>query len=297
MAHTTKMTNRHPVKSFLLTVYNINKENFNTLIKPLITRATYQIEECPQTKKQHIQAFIQTKEKYTITQLKKKLNTNDIHIETCKNCIQAQQYCSKDETRIEGPYQIGEPYKDKTQTWILLAKYIKEGDINKIKEDLLPLYTRYKHSITEQIIEANPPKTVNHLRGIYISGPAGCGKSSYVHTLQPYYKLQNKWWDGYFNEEIVVMEDIDNTTLQWATHFIKIWTDHYPTRGEKKGSTVNLQHEWFILTSNHRLSDLIKELHPEDQKAIFRRFHVFEFNNQDNTEQIEEINKLIKRNK
>jgi hypothetical protein len=59
-------------------------------------------------------------------------------------------------------------------------------------------------------------------------------------------------------------------------HHLKIWTDRYACTGEVKGSTLPLNYDAFIVTSNYS----IEQLWPEDidmQLAIKRRFIVTEF--------------------
>lgn len=61
-------------------------------------------------------------------------------------------------------------------------------------------------------------------------------------------------------------------------HYLKIWTDRYRCSGEVKGSTVNLEHEILIVTSNHSIDDLFAE-QPKMIEPLHRRFVSIEFMN------------------
>lgn len=67
----------------------------------------------------------------------------------------------------------------------------------------------------------------------------------------PYEKDQNKWWDGYTDEPVVLLDDADGTlALEGLTRRLKIWTDKYGVSGEVKGGHIPLHHRLFIVTSN-----------------------------------------------
>lgn len=97
----------------------------------------------------------------------------------------------------------------------------------------------------------------NHMtvRGLWIHGKPGCGKSYYAREyLQTKYgtyfiKAQNKWFDGYKGEHGILLEDLDSFGACLG-HHLKIWLDSYPCNGEVKGSTVPLCHREFVITSN-----------------------------------------------
>ncbi len=42
-------------------------------------------------------------------------------------------------------------------------------------------------------------------------------------------------------------------------HFLKIWADGAPCKGEVKGATINLQHHKFVVTSNFSIEKLFKD--------------------------------------
>nr|WQA30144.1 MAG: rep protein [Cressdnaviricota sp.] len=114
-------------------------------------------------------------------------------------------------------------------------------------------------------------------RGIWLAGRAGCGKSTWAHKLGEHLggyfeKPQNKWWDGYDKERVVVLDDLDNEAL---LHYLKIWSDKFPCKGEVKGSTVWLHHDWFVVTSNFTIREICEKApNPEKfEEALQRRFH------------------------
>nr|WQA30181.1 MAG: rep protein [Cressdnaviricota sp.] len=123
-----------------------------------------------------------------------------------------------------------------------------------------------------------------HVRGIWLVGPAGCGKSTAAREIGEklggyYLKDQNKWWDGYDGEPVVILDDLDSGAL---CHHLKIWADKFAFKGEVKGGTVWLSYDWFIVTTNHELPEIVRmstrrddDAYPQVlEDAIKRRFHI-----------------------
>ena len=79
------------------------------------------------------------------------------------------------------------------------------------------------------------------VRGVWIWGaqesaratlPAKCWEP----RLLP--KLNNKWWDGYQSQKVVIMEDVDKETVKFLHHHLKIWADRWGFIGETKGARL-----------------------------------------------------------
>lgn len=97
-------------------------------------------------------------------------------------------------------------------------------------------------------------------RGLWIVGKPGVGKTHYVrHTYGHegiYWKQQNKWWDGYNQEQVVCIDDMDSDCL---SHLLKTWSHKWPCYGEIKGGRVALNYKLLVVTSNFEISELFSK--------------------------------------
>jgi len=111
------------------------------------------------------------------------------------------------------------------------------------------------------------------IRGEWHYGVPGAGKSHTVRNAYPdaYIKSQNKWFDGYQGEEVIILEDVDTDTL---SHYMKIWADKWSCKGECKGYIVKLQHKKLVITSNFSIEELFAAKGQTTVDAIKRRFQI-----------------------
>lgn len=243
-------------------------------------------EVCPATGRRHLQGFVSFKTKTTLKKVKEVLGDPAMHLEPKRgSCKQASDYCKKDgdfDEWGELPPEQGEAggIKRKAQ-YDQAAVFAREGNFDAIQSDiLLHCYSNIKKIREDELLK----RVVRPLHpgvnaGTWLQGAPGVGKSFFARFITEfngyrfYLKPLNKWWDGYEEEEVVIVEDIDHFSAKYMEHFLKIWVDEAPFLAEKKGGTTKIRPRHFIVTSNYT----IEELWPNDlllQEAIKRRFFV-----------------------
>ena len=230
-----------------------------------------QLEKGEETEHLHIQFFVNFKQPCRISAITK--HDKRIHVERVKVNNGADAYCMKEETRVEGPVEFGtKPIKVNNKVdWEEVWQKAKEGKLDEIPASIRVVHYNKLKAIAKDNIKFND---ADHLRGIWIYGKAGAGKSRWVreHCSPLYPKLCNKWWDGYQGEPYVVMDDIMPEHKILAQQ-LKIWSDRYDCILETKGGAVHSQYQWFIVTSQYSIDEIFHD--DRDREALHRRFQEY----------------------
>lgn len=111
----------------------------------------------------------------------------------------AAAYCMKEDTRVEGPIEIGtKPLARQSKTdWEAVWKSAKTGDLEEVPADIrVRCYNQLKRIEKDHMVVQGEAEDC---KGVWIWGESGAGKSRYArdHYPEAYKKLANKWWDGY----------------------------------------------------------------------------------------------------
>jgi len=226
---------------------------------PIVRFAEWQLEQCPTTQKLHYQGYIVFEKQVT----KKAVDDilfieaspeHESHKPWCEgmkgSISQSNVYCTKGRTRIEGPWQYGQPlHQGKSMNYDELAPMLIRGCSEKELFDTFGMafirQRRYILDTQKSIMPERMWKTELHIRW----GVPDGGKSydlklrSGIFTKSP----RNKWWCGYRGQEEVLIDDFDG----WIDYkiFLQL-ADFGPLLVETKGGMVNFCAKKIYVTAN-----------------------------------------------
>lgn len=145
------------------------------------------------------------------------------------------------------------------------------GAIEEIDPDI-----RMRHYTTIKKIGVDympPVEPLAGVCGIWIYGLSGSGKTRSVLAQFPqaYIKPRNLWWDGYQQEDVVLLDDVDKFDRALGGH-LKHWADYCPYIAQIKGTARRLRPRLLICTSQYRIEDIWDD--QETLVALKRRFAV-----------------------
>lgn len=238
--------------------------------------AKYQREKCPTTGRLHWQfvfAFVKKKRRQGV----QKMLGEKCHLEIARNMKDCIAYCSKDDTRVEGPFTIGELKVPSSMT--PPHKRLCSQSVGSLVEERPNLWRNVR--ALKELKELYAPSRDFMTRGMYFSGGAGVGKSrtasliagflgSVCYVADP--DLQ--WFDPYLGEECAVFEETMH--FNRVAMLLKV-VDRYPLKVPVKGGFRNWNPLLVIFTSNIPMDNLLTGMALHTQAAVRRRIIEIKF--------------------
>lgn len=179
---------------------------------------------------------------------------------------EAKAYCTKEDTRKEGPFEYGtEPEGDGqgARTDIsALKRALDEGQTEAEIADnpeTFGFWLRYQRSITRYRMLMRANERTWHTHCLVLWGPPGVGKSrrALEEAGEGAYWLRKPsaggqvWFDGYDGQEVVVIDEF----YGWiARDLMQRLCDRYPCLVDTKGGATAFLAKRIIITSNEHPS-------------------------------------------
>ncbi len=263
-------------RNYCFTLNNYTPDDIKHLNALSTQYIIYGKETCPTTGTPHLQGFVRFANDKSFSAARKSLVK--CHVELAK-CVDASiKYCSKDGdyteygTRPKSRKAIG---ADEEKRWRDIRMAAEEGRLDDIPERIRfinhnLIKTHREDAMRRRIL------TDTVTENLWYYGDTGTGKSRSARAefTEFYSKNCNKWWCGYTDEKIVLLEDIDKRH-EILGYFLKIWGDRYPFLAEVKGGSVMIRPERIIVTSNYHPSEIFTDT--QTLNPILRRFKLVHF--------------------
>lgn len=232
---------------------NITPRQLVELFQQTSIKYAFQLEEGEQGT-QHYQGYAQLEKRQRMSYLQRKIS-NRAHWEIARgNPAQCIAYCTKSDTRVEGPWVhdgIDRLGQGKRSDLSRAVDLLLESGLTPVVEQYPVVYVRYHRGLRELVgfkrrerALPEPPET------IWIYGPPGSGKSTIAHrfTAGAYHKNNSGWWDGYDDQSTCVWDEFSGAVP--FRNLLK-WVDCFAERVDYKGGTCQLLVDKWIFTSNN----------------------------------------------
>ena len=191
----------------------------------------------------------------------------------------ARQYCSKEDTRVSGPYEYGTFTEERQRTDIKeFLELLEVGASDKDLKTTHPsLYLREFNKLSalrtqDKFNEFRKKK--RNVETTYIYGPEGVGKSTYVYDMLGFentFSVQtfdNSAFTFYEGQDYLV---IDEFNAQWSIQFMNKLLDNFPLQLRGLGCLKWACYEKVYIISNYSLKDIYKDIQ-ENNQTIYRSF-------------------------
>lgn len=274
-----KMEKEKRQRDFCFTCNNYKDLHIKMLQSLKCKYIIYGKEVAPETGTPHLQGYVYFFDAKTQSAAKKCLKGCHVEFRMASDLDDAIDYCRKEGEvyeRGEKPMSQKKKGQKGAEYWSEQLGIIKTGKLDEVDPQLLITHARNIDYIYNKTLNMRVLTDTTEKHEWYY-GETGTGKSRKARTENPdaYLKIADtKWWDGYTNQETVIIEDFDKYHIK-QSYNLKIWADRYPFPAEVKGSQIKIRPKKIIVTSNYHPDQIWTD--SKDLDPILRRFKVIRF--------------------
>lgn len=237
-----------------------------TSVQLLAAFATWELdyaifqEEVSASGTQHLQGYLEFTRRRRLSAIKKLPHAAQMHLETRKGTREeARSYCSKDDTRVAGPYEFGEwasSAQGKRTDLTSAIDTLRTSGMRAAANEFPSTFVRYHRGLAAYQTLLTPTRSdVPSVTLLY--GPPGCGKTRFVHdnhdpdalwSSPPGSALQ--WFDGYAAHSVALIDDFDGKASKVPLRTVLQILDRYPITVPVKGAFVPWSPSHVYVTTN-----------------------------------------------
>lgn len=255
---------------------------------PFIDQMVYIIFQLEQgvEERSHLQGFVQFNGPKALAFVKRAIG-NEAHCEVAHDVKASIDYCSKEDTRVKGPWSRGtQPAMKpgKRNDLLDMHEAIKAGTSQLALIEGNPKLLKFERCIKYDLFLQLEAKSDRQVAGVNVTvlwGDAGSGKTQYAinHLVHgSYYKLDctgvrngNLWFDGYEGQDTLIIDDFDEEVC--GVSFLKQLLDVYRHRICLKGGHTWACWHYVLMTSNTHPADWWPFTTVVQKEALKRRIH------------------------
>lgn len=258
--------------------------DFSSLEKHGVTYLLYQKEKGEAEGTPHFQGVFSLKQQKRLSSLKKLPGLEKAHFERVKNLQAAIKYCSKEETRLEGPWTFGSiegrGQGKRTDLADVQARLDRGEDLGLIAQDNFQQFLQYGRAweryiaITKMKRREEPPTV------LFFVGPSGVGKTRTAlaiakqfdsYFVAPMPKGSGWYLDGYKQQSVFILDEMDGNYMT-PTRFNALM-DRYPHQVAVHGGQVEFNSPLIIIISNYLPKYWWKNRNANQLEQTTRRIH------------------------
>lgn len=262
-------------ESYLQNLYDCEKLQY----------AIFQREQGEKTGIIHFQFFVNFRTPQYFKKLKEELLPKGSHfkpmISTAHRC---KAYCSKVDTRVSGPYEIGEFEEERQRSDLAKAtKMIDEGIPFEMVAKIFPnqclMYSRQLKERQAMFKDEEFSECCRNLEVTYIYGKGGIGKTSLIYKKHGFKdvfmvsKYEKYLFEKYNYKKIVVFDEFAS---QIKITEMNRYLDIYPIELRGLGKTYPACYDKVYILSNLPPTKQYQNLNPEEVESyepFLRRLH------------------------
>lgn len=258
---------KHPMRAWTFTINNPTWSDHFSLVESPFDYVIFGL-EVGEEGTTHYQCYLYHHSKARFSAIKKHFPR--AHIEYSLGTIeQNYDYCSKDGNFVE----IGDKPRQGTRNdFDEVREALESLPFEEVAQQHFTHFLRYGRSMRDYVSLIQTHRTTKpYVKWVY--GPTGVGKtSSCISSHKSFYiKDSTKWWDGYSQQEAIIIDDFDGT---WPFRDLLRLLDFNPYQGQVKGGYVKINSPYIYITCDRSPQDLYEgQLTPHELSQLLRRIN------------------------